>query len=155
LDGLSLAWSAAVYLTTQLKALTIFATHYFEMTELENLYPEIVNLHLDAVEHKDQIIFMHAVKKGAASKSYGLQVAALAGIPPKVIEMAKGKLHELEHSFAAATTQHAKAAPQVQTELSLFTESVHPVVEHLKSININNLTPRDALNLLYDLQDKL
>lgn len=155
LDGLSLAWSAAVYLTTQLKALTIFATHYFEMTELENLYPEIVNLHLDAVEHKDQIIFMHAVKKGAASKSYGLQVAALAGIPPKVIEMAKGKLHELEHSFAAATTQHAKAEPQVQTQLSLFTESVHPVIEHLKSVNINNLTPRDALNLLYDLQDKL
>ena len=155
LDGLSLAWSAAVYLTTQLKALTIFATHYFEMTELENLYPEIVNLHLDAVEHKDQIIFMHAVKKGAASKSYGLQVAALAGIPPKVIEMAKGKLHELEHSFAAATTQHIKAEPQVQTQLSLFTETVHPVVEHLKSVNINNLTPRDALNLLYDLQDKL
>lgn len=155
LDGLSLAWSAAVYLTTQLKALTIFATHYFEMTELENLYPEIVNLHLDAVEHKDQIIFMHAVKKGAASKSYGLQVAALAGIPPKVIEMAKGKLHELEHSFAAATTQHAKAEPQVQTQLPLFTETVHPVIEQLKAINMNNLTPRDALNLLYDLQDKL
>ena len=155
LDGLSLAWSAAVYLTTQLKALTIFATHYFEMTELENLYPEIVNLHLDAVEHKDQIIFMHAVKKGAASKSYGLQVAALAGIPPKVIDMAKGKLNELEHSFAAATTQHTQNAPQAQTQLSLFEESLHPVIEQLKEININDLTPRDALNLLYELKDKI
>lgn len=155
LDGLSLAWSAAVYLTTQLQALTIFATHYFEMTELENLYPEIVNLHLDAVEHKDQIIFMHSVKKGAASKSYGLQVAALAGIPHQVIDMAKQKLHELENSFAIATSQKNKNIPQVQTELLLFEEPKHPVIDQLESINVDQLTPREALNLLYELKDKL
>ncbi len=155
LDGLSLAWSAAVYLTTKLKALTIFATHYFEMTELESLYPEIINLHLDAVEHKDQIIFMHAVKKGAASKSYGLQVAALAGIPAKVIEMAKDKLGELENSFAAVAVQHHQAKPQVQTQLALFEESIHPVVEQLEKINIDDLSPREALSLLYELKDKL
>lgn len=155
LDGLSLAWSAAVYLTTQLQALTIFATHYFEMTELENLYPEIVNLHLDAVEHKDQIIFMHSVKKGAASKSYGLQVAALAGIPHQVVDMAKQKLHELENSFAIATSQKNKNIPQVQTELLLFEEPRHPVIDQLESINVDQLTPREALNLLYELKDKL
>ncbi len=155
LDGLSLAWSAAVYLTTQLQALTIFATHYFEMTELENLYPEIVNLHLDAIEHKDQIIFMHSVKKGAASKSYGLQVAALAGIPNKVIDMAKQKLHELENSFAIATSQKTKQSPQVQTELLLFEEPKHPVIDQLENINIDQLTPREALNLLYELKEKI
>lgn len=155
LDGLSLAWSAAVYLTTQSQALTIFATHYFEMTELENLYPEIVNLHLDAIEHKDQIIFMHSVKKGAASKSYGLQVAALAGIPNKVIDMAKQKLHELENSFAIATSQKTKQSPQVQTELLLFEEPKHPVIDQLENINIDQLTPREALNLLYELKEKI
>src|SRR5699024_4299422 len=122
LDGLSLAWSAAVYLSQKARAMTIFATHYFEMTELETLYPEIKNVHLDAVEHKDEIIFMHQVRPGAASKSYGLQVAALAGVPKGVIEMAKTKLSELEKSFehlsvlpeSTQTSSHQKT-PDIQT----------------------------------------
>lgn len=162
LDGLSLAWSAAVYLATRLNALTIFATHYFEMTELENLYPQIVNLHLDAVEYKDEIIFMHAVKKGAASKSYGLQVAALAGIPQDVIAMAKEKLQELEHSFAHATQSQPietpkmpNIAPAPTEQLPLFMAEEHPVVRQLKATNVDRLTPREALLLLYELSDQL
>lgn len=121
LDGLSLAWSAAVYLTENAKAMTIFATHYFEMTELEEIYPSVKNLHLDAVEYKDEIIFMHEVKPGAASKSYGLQVAALAGVPKKVIDSAKAKLSELERSFEAASVRNIES---LRNETDNVTENV-------------------------------
>ena len=184
LDGLSLAWSAAVYLTENAKAMTIFATHYFEMTELEEIYASVKNLHLDAVEYKDEIIFMHEVKPGAASKSYGLQVAALAGVPKKVIDSAKAKLAELEQSFEAAsvrnieglrkdtdTTQSspinktpekersvaikaAESSPQAQ--LPLFMEALpSEVEEEIKAIDANDLTPRMALDLIYAWQKKL
>ncbi|MFN6971004.1 MAG: DNA mismatch repair protein MutS, partial [Rheinheimera sp.] len=95
-DGLSLAWACADYLATRLKALTLFATHYFELTELATLLPGVVNIHLDAVEHDEHIVFMHQVQDGAASKSYGLQVAQLAGVPRVVIQKAKQKLSQLE-----------------------------------------------------------
>ena len=184
LDGLSLAWSAAVYLTENAKAMTIFATHYFEMTELEEIYASVKNLHLDAVEYKDEIIFMHEVKPGAASKSYGLQVAALAGVPKKVIDSAKAKLAELEQSFEAASvrnieglrkdtdtlqsppidkmpekeksmvTKEAKASPQAQ--LPLFMEALpSEVEEEIKAVDANDLTPKMALDLIYAWQKKL
>lgn len=95
-DGLSLAWSCAVYLSEKIKPLTLFATHYFELTHLAQQYASIFNIHLDAVEHDDKIIFLHQVQEGPASKSYGLQVAQLAGIPKSVIENAKLKLQQLE-----------------------------------------------------------
>lgn len=183
LDGLSLAWSAAVYLTEKAKAMTIFATHYFEMTELEELYPTVKNLHLDAVEYKDEIIFMHEVKPGAASKSYGLQVAALAGVPKAVITSAKAKLAELEKSFLAASVHHQEAdsmpssveikaesktedkvnnktpqtkAPSPQAELPLFMEALpSEVEEEIKALDANDLTPRMALDLIYAWQKKL
>ena len=181
LDGLSLAWSAAVYLTEKAKAMTIFATHYFEMTELEELYPTTRNLHLDAVEYKDEIIFMHEVKPGAASKSYGLQVAALAGVPKSVINAAKAKLLELEKSFEAASTRHqdtpqttidhdprpsslkntteitqAKKSPSPQAELPLFMDALpSEVEEEIKAIDANDLTPKMALDLIYAWQKKL
>ncbi|HEV2613372.1 MAG TPA: DNA mismatch repair protein MutS [Gammaproteobacteria bacterium] len=95
-DGLSLAWSCAHYLADNIKAFTLFATHYFELTTLPEECEGIVNVHLDAVEHGDHIVFLHAVQEGPASKSYGLQVAQLAGIPISVIEKAKEKLRTLE-----------------------------------------------------------
>ena len=95
-DGLSLAWSCADYLASEIKAFTLFATHYFELTQLPDLCPGIVNVHLDAVEHDEHIVFLHTVQEGPASKSYGLQVAQLAGIPRPVIEKAKLKLKTLE-----------------------------------------------------------
>ncbi len=165
LDGLSLAWSAAVYLTEQAKAMTIFATHYFEMTELEQLYPTVKNLHLDAVEYKDEIIFMHEVKPGAASKSYGLQVAALAGVPKEVIQAAKGKLSELEQSFMAASVtkesspnqrkKRETASETMQPELPLFAQQPSEVEAAIRAIDPNDLTPRAALDLIYQWQKKL
>lgn len=95
-DGLSLAWSCAVYLAQHIRAFTLFATHYFELTELPKEFSDIFNVHLDAVEHEDKIVFLHNVQEGPASKSYGLQVAQLAGIPKTVIEQAKQKLKVLE-----------------------------------------------------------
>ncbi len=95
-DGLSLAWSCAVYLAQHIRAFTLFATHYFELTELPKEFSDIFNVHLDAVEHEDRIVFLHNVQEGPASKSYGLQVAQLAGIPKTVIEQAKQKLQTLE-----------------------------------------------------------
>lgn len=95
-DGLALAWSCAEYLAKQIKAFTLFATHYFELTHLPTHYTNIANIHFDAVEFDDKIIFMHAAKDGPASKSYGLQVAQLAGVPSNIIQSAKQKLSELE-----------------------------------------------------------
>jgi DNA mismatch repair protein MutS len=95
-DGLSLAWSAAGYLATKNQALTLFATHYFELTHLPKIIPHISNIHLDAMEHEDSIVFLHAVNEGPANKSYGLQVAQLAGIPREVVNNAKQKLAQLE-----------------------------------------------------------
>lgn len=175
LDGLSLAWSAAVYLTEKAKAMTIFATHYFEMTELEELYSTVKNLHLDAVEYQDEIIFMHEVKPGAASKSYGLQVAALAGVPKAVIESAKRKLSELEASFSqvsvsqshktiqteisqpeVATKQHQQLPASPQSELPLFMDLPPSEIENeIKALDPNDLTPRAALDLIYQWQKKL
>ena len=101
-DGLSLAWSIAYYLASEIKAFTLFSTHYFEMTELPKLFSEIANVHLGAVEYGDTLVFLYNVQEGAANKSYGIQVAQLAGIPSPVIGMAKQKLKELEKNNALA-----------------------------------------------------
>ena len=97
-DGLSLAWACANELASKVQAYTLFATHYFELTTLAESIPQISNVHLDALEHGDSIVFMHAVKAGPASQSYGLQVAALAGVPAHVIQQARQHLLELEES---------------------------------------------------------
>jgi len=97
-DGLALAWSCAQYLANEIKALTLFATHYFELTHLSQLIPQVINVHLDATEYANTIVFLHTVNEGPASKSYGLQVAQLAGIPRHVITTAKEKLWQLENS---------------------------------------------------------
>ncbi len=105
-DGLSLAWACAENLANKIKALTLFATHYFELTQLPEKMEGVANVHLDALEHGDTIAFMHSVQDGAASKSYGLAVAALAGVPKEVIKRARQKLRELESiSPNAAATQ--------------------------------------------------
>ncbi len=113
-DGLSLAWACAENLANKIKALTLFATHYFELTQLPEKMEGVANVHLDALEHGDTIAFMHSVQDGAASKSYGLAVAALAGVPKEVIKRARQKLRELESiSPNAAATQvdwHADVA---------------------------------------------
>ncbi|USF86988.1 DNA mismatch repair protein MutS [Candidatus Endoriftia persephone] len=147
-DGLSLAWSCAVELATKIHAFTLFATHYFELTTLPEEYPGIVNVHLDAVEHGDSIVFLHAVREGPANQSYGLQVAALAGVPKAVIQRARQRLEELEQ----AAQQHAD---QQQNQLPLLFQETpqNSVVEQaLLEINPDNLTPRQALEQIYRLK---
>ncbi|MEJ1364784.1 MAG: DNA mismatch repair protein MutS [Candidatus Sedimenticola sp. (ex Thyasira tokunagai)] len=149
-DGLSLAWSCGVELATRIRAFTLFATHYFELTTLPEEYPGIANVHLDAVEHGDSIVFLHAVREGPANQSYGLQVAALAGVPRSIIERARQRLGELEQS----AQQHAD---QQVSQLSLFSsepvvEKTEPVLDALREIDPDDLSPKEALNALYRLK---
>ncbi len=154
-DGLALAWACAVHLADQLKAFTLFATHYFELTRLADEYAGIANVHLDAVEHGDTIVFMYTVQDGPADRSYGLQVAALAGIPPAVVQHAKQRLRQLEKPAAtkapAARARLTVPAPQ----LSLFAPDAQPVIEALENIEPDTLTPRQALDFLYRLKGLL
>ncbi|MDO8270877.1 MAG: DNA mismatch repair protein MutS [Gammaproteobacteria bacterium] len=159
-DGLSLAWASAVYIAEKLQAWTLFATHYFELTALPERFSSIANVHLDASEHQDGIVFLHAVKPGPANQSYGLQVAQLAGVPLTVIRQARDKLQQLErdslqqsHKPATNTSTKTAAAP-LQTEL--FTQyEPHPVIQQLTALNPDDLTARQALDLLYALKQKL
>ena len=156
-DGLALAKAVAVDLATERKALTLFATHYFELTGLPDEYKAIRNVHLSATEHKDTIVFLHSIKEGAASQSYGLQVAALAGVPQNTIKLAKGYLRQLEE-------QSANRIDQGSNQLSLFGMEVetndnndnnHPVLELLKTHSADDMTPREALDFIYTLKEKI
>jgi len=147
-DGLSLAWACAENLASRIKAMTLFATHYFELTTLPEKMEGTVNIHLDAIEHGDTIAFMHSVQEGAASKSYGLAVAALAGVPRDVIKRARQKLKELE------TLSNSAAASKVDgPQLALLTEAVSPAVEALEAVDADSLSPRQALEWIYRLKD--
>lgn len=152
-DGLSLAWASAHWLATQIGAMTLFATHYFELTELPNQLPHLANVHLDAVEHGDSIAFMHAVQEGAASKSYGLAVAGLAGVPKTVIKNARQKLSQLELLSAEGSQPKARTV-DIANQLSLIPEPSE-VEQTLASIDPDDLTPRQALEALYRLKKML
>lgn len=145
-DGLSLAMAVAEYLASEARAYTLFATHYFELTDLPKELPHISNVHLNAVEHHDQIIFMHEVKEGPASQSYGLQVARLAGVPGPVITRAKVHLKKLE--------KKPTAAPPTQIDLFSLPQP-HPIIDELQSLSPDDLTPKAALDLLYHLKSML
>jgi DNA mismatch repair protein MutS len=157
-DGLSLARAAAVHLARGSRAYTLFATHYFELTELAGEYSTIANVHLDAVELHDQkrgeqLVFMHAVKEGPANRSFGLQVAALAGLPKSVIADAKRTLAELERGMHAHAGAPAPAATESSPQLGLFAPTPSSAVERaLDGIDPDALTPREALEALYRLK---
>lgn len=150
-DGLSLAWSCAEMLATKTKAFTLFATHYFELTLLAEQIASLANVHLDAIEHDEKIIFMHAIQEGAASKSFGLQVAQLAGVPKPVIQRAKQRLQELESQKEASILVENNT---VFEQLPLLTES-HPVISQLQKTDLNSLSPKQALDLLFALKEQL
>lgn len=150
-DGLSLAWACGVELASRIRAFTLFATHYFELTTLPEEYPGIVNVHLDAVEYGERIVFLHAVREGPANQSYGLQVASLAGVPKTVIERARLRLRELED----AAQRHSQ---RQSVQLSLFPAEncrpePHPAVTALLALNPEALSPREALDQLYHLRE--
>lgn len=146
-DGLSLAWACAHHLAQGIRAFTLFATHYFELTTLADEIATVSNVHLDATEHGDKIIFLHTVQPGPANQSYGIQVAQLAGVPRSVIQRAKQKLQELENQAYHQLAEHS-AVPE-QRDLFAEVESLHPIVERLQELNPDQLTPKEALELLY------
>nr|WP_150142310.1 DNA mismatch repair protein MutS [Candidatus Enterovibrio escacola] len=148
-DGLSLAWASAEWLAEELNAMTLFATHYFELTELSGQISGLVNVHFDAIEHGDAITFMHAVQEGAASKSYGLAVAGLAGVPKTVIQRAKHKLRQLEASGYNVVTGEDIHLPASQLYAIM---ELSDAEKALIEIELDDLTPRQALDALYRLK---
>ncbi len=147
-DGLSLAWAMAQALASSNGAYTLFATHYFELTALPDELPGIRNVHFDAIEKDNRILFQHMVKPGAVNDSYGLQVAALAGVPAPVLANARNKLQQLE-AQAPSLPQHKPRAEKSVTPVA------HPVLDTLRALELDELSPRQALSLLYELKGKL
>ena len=152
-DGLSLAWASAVELAQSVKAFTLFATHYFELTALPEQCPSMANVHLDATEHQDHIVFLHNIQEGPANRSFGLQVAKLAGVPNGVLRAAQEKLNQLEREDSATATPSIAQAVQLTPQNDLFAGSApHPAVDLLQDLDVDELTPRQALDLLYKLK---
>jgi len=152
-DGLALARACAVRLATANRALALFATHYFELTELAADYEGIANVHLDAVEYGDQLVFMHAVKEGPANRSFGLQVAALAGLPKPVIAQAQSYLEGLERQHATRVIDPPSTGVAPSPQLGLFAPPLpSPAEEALRALEPDMLSPRDALEALYRLK---
>ena len=148
-DGLSLAWAAAHHMAEKVKAFTLFATHYFELTALAQEIPHCDNVHLDATEHEGQLVFLHSVRPGPANQSYGLQVASLAGVPNDVIRRAKKYLKTLESQQAAQPQ-----SPQGQLDLSVEDSPADdPVLEAVDALDPDSMTPREALDALYKLKN--
>ncbi|WP_249043637.1 DNA mismatch repair protein MutS, partial [Burkholderia territorii] len=159
-DGLALAWAIARHLLAHNGCYTLFATHYFELTQLPAEFPQAANVHLSAVEHGHGIVFLHAVNEGPANQSYGLQVAQLAGVPAPVIRAARKHLAYLEQQSA---TQHTPqldlfSAPSATADefecadAPATSDVPHPALEKLRSIDPDDLKPREALDLLYELR---
>ncbi len=153
-DGLSLAWSTAQYLANRVRAFTLFATHYFELTTLADDLASVRNVHLDASEHGEGLVFLHAVKPGSANRSYGLAVARLAGIPRSVIDAARDYLCELEES-AARSPKQAELSLETPRAAATAPETPHPALVELAQLQPDELSPREALEALYRLKSSL
>lgn len=147
LDGLALAKSILVELLEKNRSLTFFATHYFELTQLEQFYPSLKNVHLDAVKHNENLVFLHALKDGAADRSYGVEVAALAGMPDSVVLRAKKYLQEMQE------------VQEDNLETQILESSENPensenneIIKAIRNLNLDDFSPKDALNFLYELK---
>jgi len=159
-DGLALASAVLKQMLRQNKSLTLFATHYFELTRLGEKFKQLENVHLDAVEHHDRIVFMHRVQAGPANQSYGIEVASLAGIPSAVVRDARRTLLELE----AQSVRHQPSDSDAQNDFFDMPDlpvpepdaapEAHPVITELAAVDPDSLTPRQALDILYQLKTK-
>ena len=149
-DGLSLAWAVAKQLLEKNKSFTLFATHYFELTRIVDEFKYATNVHLDAVEHANSIVFLHKVEEGAAHMSYGIQVAQLAGIPKSVVAAAKRKLTQLENN---QVTKNANQPDMFVANIEPVEAPQHPAIAELETIQPDDLTPKQALELLYRLKN--
>jgi DNA mismatch repair protein MutS len=149
-DGLSLAFATAEHLARVTGSMTLFATHYFELIQLPEEVPEVANVHLDAAEHHQGIVFLHAVKEGPANQSYGLEVAALAGVPKSVVKKAREKLRALE-----AQTLQRPVEPRQGQQLDLFRDMIKdPALLLLDAVDPEEMTPREALDFLFEMKAK-
>ena len=146
-DGLSLAWAAAGYIAERLRCFTLFATHYFELTALAETAPACANVHLDAVEHAGALVFLYSVREGPADRSYGLQVAALAGVPRQVIAAARQTLEDLEQRSGRLVERE-----RVQAQLPLTLGEPTRAEQLLAAVDPEQLSPREALELLFELK---
>ena len=149
-DGLSIAWATALALANEIRALTFFATHYFELTALPERHRAMANVHLDATEHEEHVVFLHQIQEGPANRSFGIQVAKLAGIPGAVLGIAQEKLREMESG------QKSGPAP---SQAELFTARAplaqSPVVDALEALDPDAMNPREALDWIYAMKQKL
>ena len=163
-DGLSLAWSIIEYIQKYKRTLTLFATHYHELTELENIYPDIRNYNVLVKEYNDEMIFLRKIERGGADQSYGIQVARLAGIPDRVVRRAREILRNLEdHELSpqGLTASIRRKLNKTQPQMELFevladkADVLDPIIEEIKDLELDALTPIEAWNKLKDIQDKL
>jgi DNA mismatch repair protein MutS len=151
-DGLSLAWAAVEYLHAETRARTLFATHYHELTLLAEKLPRVRNLRVGVKETGGGIVFLHRIEPGAASKSYGIEVARLAGLPPAVIERARRILRQHEKAEKRSVQEETVAEP---LQLTIFTPLSQRIVDRIEATDVNQLTPLQALNLLEELKQEL
>ncbi len=153
-DGMALAFAICRHLVEKNRSLTLFATHYFELTLLANQYADLANVHLDAVEHGERIVFLHAVEDGPANQSYGIQVASLAGIPAPVVKAARRQLREFEQRASANPLQPDlfTALPPEVADTTPEPVAAHPVMDCLSGIDPDALTPKQALDAIYELK---
>ncbi len=154
-DGLAIAWAAIEYLHARVRAKTLFATHYFELTELAEQLSGVKNYHVSVKESGGGIVFLRKVEPGAADRSYGIEVAKLAGLPNEVITRAREVLAEHESVERLATGHLSPGASPPATQLTIFTPISQPVLEKLREVDLNRLTPLEALNLLAELKRQI
>ena len=153
-DGLAIAWAVVEYIARNIKAYTLFATHYHELTRLADMIPIVKNFYVEAKRYKNQIIFLHRVKPGSSDESYGVDVARLAGLPSPVIQRAKEILRHLEYEEKRQVLKKILKSTQVSL-FDTLEESEHPIITKLKAIDVNKLTPIDALLLIKELKESL
>jgi len=154
-DGLAIAWAAVEYLHARVRAKTLFATHYFELTELAEQLSGVKNYHVSVKETGGGIVFLRKVEPGAADRSYGIEVAKLAGLPNEVVQRAREVLAEHEFAEQQATAHLSPGATPPPTQLTIFTPLSQPVLEKLREVDLNRITPLEALNLLAELKKEI
>jgi DNA mismatch repair protein MutS len=157
-DGLAIAWAAVEYLHARVRAKTLFATHYFELTELAEQLSGVKNYHVSVKEAGGSVVFLRRVEPGAADRSYGIEVAKLAGLPNEVVVRAREVLAEhesSEHRLTGHLTPGAATVPDRPTQLTIFTPLSQPVLDKLREVDLNRLTPLEALNLLAELKKEI
>jgi DNA mismatch repair protein MutS len=159
-DGLSLAWAITEHLHEQIGCRTLFATHYHELTQLEESLPQVANMNVAVKEWDEKVVFLHRIVAGGADKSYGIHVARLAGIPASVNERAKDVLAQLEADHRDAFDRPTVTPPKSEAggnhyQLTLFGYADHPLIDELQKLDVNTMTPIDALQFLQQAQQQL